>query len=108
MPSAGGREKLHSLEGLASENHCSGRVEIVVVEFQCSGTAAGAVNAPGVGNAVWTAEAEMTFFALVVAAESLIDVIVVVAAVSQGAERDVAFVDKTFALLLKSVPTAGS
>ena len=74
VPPAGRRKQLHALEWLATENHCPGGIIVVVVEFQCRGSAAGTMNTPGVGDAVRTAETEMPFFPLIVAAEPLIDV----------------------------------
>ena len=52
------------------------------------------MNTPGVGDAVRTAETEMTLFPLIVAAEPLIDVVVVVTPIGQRAKRNIAFVGK--------------
>ena len=94
MPSTGRRKQLHALEWLAPENHRPGGVVVVVVEFQCRGPAAGTMNTPGVGDTVRTAETEMTLFPLIVAAEPLIDVVVVVTPIGQRAKRNIAFVGK--------------
>ena len=52
------------------------------------------MNTPGVGDTVRTAETEMTLFPLIVAAEPLIDVVVVVTPIGQRAKRNIAFVGK--------------
>ena len=92
MPSACRREELQTLERLATEDHRPGGVVIVIVEFDCRRAATAAMNTPGVGDAVRAAEAEMAILSFVVAAESLINVIIVGALLVQRTERGVAFV----------------